>query len=28
MGEDYLFPEEYFVSLRLPQALERAVIWR
>ena len=24
MGEDYLFPEEYFVSLRLPQAAERA----
>jgi hypothetical protein len=26
MGEDYLFPEEYFVSLRLPQAAERAVL--
>jgi len=26
MGEDYLFPEEYFVSLRLPQAAERAVM--
>jgi hypothetical protein len=26
MGEDYLFPEEYFVSLRLPQAVERAVL--
>lgn len=25
MGEDYLFPEEYFVFLRLPQAAERAV---
>ena len=23
MGEDYLFPEEYFVSLRLPQSAER-----
>lgn len=26
MGEDYLFPEEYFVSLRLPQAAARAVL--
>jgi len=26
MGEDYLFPEEYFVSLRLPQAAERAML--
>jgi hypothetical protein len=26
MGEDYLFPEEYFVPLRLPQAAERAVL--
>jgi hypothetical protein len=26
MGEDYLFPEEYFVSLRLPQAAERALL--
>ena len=26
MGEDYLFPEEYFVSLTLPQAAERAVL--
>ncbi len=26
MGEDYLFPQEYFVSLRLPQAAERAVL--
>ena len=26
MGEDYLFPEEYFVSLRLPLAAERAVL--
>ena len=26
MGEDYLFPEEYFVPLRLPLAAERAVL--
>lgn len=26
MGEDYLFPEEYFVPLRLPQAAERAML--
>jgi hypothetical protein len=26
MGEDYLFPEEYFVSLSLPQAAERALL--
>jgi hypothetical protein len=26
MGEDYLFPEEYFVSLRLPMATERAIL--
>lgn len=26
MGEDYLFPEEYFVPLRLPQAAERAIL--
>jgi hypothetical protein len=26
MGEDYLFPEEYFVPLTLPQAAERAVL--
>jgi len=26
MGEDYLFPEEYFISLRLPHAAERAVL--
>jgi hypothetical protein len=26
MGEDYLFPEEYFIPLRLPQAAERAVL--
>lgn len=24
-GEDYLYPEENFVPLRLPQAVERAV---
>jgi hypothetical protein len=27
-GEDYLYPEEYFVPIKLPQAAERAVIWR
>ena len=26
MGEDYLFPQEYFVHLRLPQAAERALL--
>jgi len=26
MGEDYLFPGEYFVPLRLPQAAERAML--
>ena len=26
VGEDYLFPEEHFVALRLPQAAERAVL--
>ncbi len=26
MGKGYLFPQEYFVSLRLPQAVERAVL--
>ena len=26
MGEDYLFPEECFVSLKLPRAAERAVL--
>jgi hypothetical protein len=26
MGEDYLFPEEFFVPLRLPQAAERAML--
>jgi hypothetical protein len=24
-GEDYLYPEEYFVAVQLPQASERAV---
>jgi hypothetical protein len=24
-GEDYLYPEEYFVLVKLPQAVERAV---
>jgi hypothetical protein len=24
-GEDYLYPEEFFVPVRLPQAVERAV---
>ncbi len=24
-GEDYLYPEDYFVPARLPQAVERAV---
>jgi hypothetical protein len=24
-GEDYLYPEGYFVSVQLPQAVERAV---
>ncbi|MFZ0799192.1 MAG: hypothetical protein WCA13_03095 [Terriglobales bacterium] len=24
-GEDYLYPEEYFVPVRLPQAVERAL---
>ncbi len=24
-GEDYLYPEEYFVPVRLPQVVERAV---
>jgi len=26
-GEDYLYPEGYFVPIKLPQAAERAVIW-
>jgi len=25
-GEDYLYPANYFVSIRLPQAIERAVL--
>lgn len=25
-GEDYLYPEEYFVSVQLPQAGEKAVL--
>lgn len=25
-GEDYLYPEEYFVPVHLPQAAERAVL--
>jgi hypothetical protein len=25
-GEDYLYPEEYFVPIKLPQAAERAVM--
>ena len=24
-GEDYLYPQDYFVPVRLPQAVERAV---
>jgi len=24
-GEDYLYPEDYFVAVQLPQAVERAV---
>jgi hypothetical protein len=24
-GEDYVYPADYFVSVRLPQAVERAV---
>jgi len=24
-GEDYLYPEEYFVAVQLPEAAERAV---
>ncbi len=24
-GEDYLYPQEYFVAVQLPQAVERAV---
>ena len=25
-GEDYLYPEEYFVPIKLPQAAERAML--
>lgn len=25
-GEDYLYPEEYFVPIKLPQAAERAIL--
>ena len=25
-GEDYLYPQEYFVPIKLPQAAERAVL--
>ena len=25
-GEDYLYPETYFISIQLPQAAERAVL--
>ena len=25
-GEDYLYPEEYFVPIQLPQSAERAVL--
>ena len=25
-GEDYLYPEEYFVPIKLPQAAERALL--
>jgi hypothetical protein len=25
-GEDYLYPEEYFVPVQLPQAAEKAVL--
>jgi hypothetical protein len=25
-GEDYLYPEEYFVAIQLPQAAEKAVL--
>jgi hypothetical protein len=27
-GEDYLYPEEFFVPIKLPQAAERAVLQR
>jgi hypothetical protein len=25
-GEDYLYPEDYFVPIKLPQAAEKAVL--
>jgi hypothetical protein len=25
-GEDYLYPEEYFVAVQLPQSAEKAVL--
>jgi hypothetical protein len=25
-GEDYLYPEEYFIPIKLPQSAERAVL--
>ena len=25
-GEDYLYPADYFVSIRLPQAVEKAIL--
>jgi hypothetical protein len=25
-GEDYLYPEEYFVSVQLPQSAEKAIL--
>ncbi len=25
-GEDYLYPEEYFVSIQLPKAAEKALV--
>ena len=25
-GEDYLYPQEYFIPIKLPQAAERAVL--
>jgi len=28
MGEDYLYPQEYFIPIKLPQAAERAVLRR
>jgi hypothetical protein len=27
-GEDYLYPQEYFIPIKLPQAAERAVLRR